>query len=91
MPLPDLAIEELLSTLIQRAAEIHEKSYQPARGMTYEGGYSVPIEVAAHRATREVGGSWELARIVYLLLINSWNDSLEWAEYVRSKIHGPRS
>jgi len=80
---------ERLAAAILKAAEIHEASYdheaaktaaENEKGVDFNKFYLIPLHVACNTAAVEVGFGTRGTQPIYLLLKNSWNDSLEWAK-----------
>ncbi len=86
---------ERLITAILRAAELHERSYNHEKSAKLEKEgkiapdfhtcYELPLQEACDKAAEEVGFDERGTEPIYLLLKNSWNDSIAWAEKYKEK------
>jgi len=63
---------QVLAKVIKRAASIHEGSWNGEK-------YSKNRYSAAVEACKECGVETELAEIVNITLLSTWNDTLFWA------------
>lgn len=66
-----------LSDAITRTVKMREDSWNPKTK-----NYELTLEGAAHEATLQAGLDVEMSTVVFLLLNESWNDALEWAQEV---------
>ena len=66
---------EQLQQALKRAAEIRELSWSAE-----EKQYKVSLQDACDSACAEVGFDTRANFVVFMLLTNCWNESLEWAE-----------
>lgn len=64
-----------LALAILRASDLHENSYDE-KVKAYRLGKKQAAHLAAHNKP-------ELEKIVYILLLAAWNDSIAWAEEVK--------
>jgi len=87
-----------LAEVIKRAAQIREESFdheaygkvKPTERRTtiVEIFYRISLRTACDEAAEEVGFDTRGTEPVYLLLANSWNDALSWADIMKDKAHG---
>jgi len=68
-------MEDLKKAVIL-AAKIHEESWQDEEDIM---GYEISLEDAADQAAEQLGFDLQGTKPVYLLLKNSWNETLVWA------------
>ncbi len=86
---------ERLARTIERAAEIREKSFdqvqcdkdtESVKGVMHtidtSKYYALTLKEACDEACDENGWDTRATQIVYLILRNSWNESLDWAKEV---------
>lgn len=79
-----------LANAIKRAAQIREESFDheaysktkpTEKGvLLIENFYQVSVRTACDEAAEEAGFDTRGTEPIYLLLINSWNEALDWAE-----------
>lgn len=67
---------EKLATAIKRAAQLRDGSW------SREAGYTLTLKESCTKAALEAGFDTRGTRPVYLLLVNSWNAALKWAETI---------
>lgn len=89
---------ELLAWAVKRAAQIREESFdheakdreqKQQRGRLFlidmKKFYKISLHKACDMAAEEVGFDAQGTMPIYLLLRNSWNEVLDWAEPIHEK------
>ncbi len=69
-----------LSKLLLRSAEIHEESWNDT-----ECRYKIDLDRAISEGRNVLKISEKYHEIVYMLLVNCWNESIQWAKTFRKK------
>lgn len=73
-----------LKNAVKRASSIRENSWKDAEGLSL-GHYSTSLHRACSIAAKEEGFDVEMAEVIFLLLFNSWNEALGWADCVTKR------
>lgn len=76
-------LSKTLALLIDKTAELRENSYVPGTPPTVPGRYGLALHDAAEAVCAESHPA--LTEPVFLLLLLSWNDSLDWANKTLSE------